>query len=84
MSRILARQGDIGFELNAEKGEILLDVLRRGGLELPAPCGGNGKCGKCRVEIDRNGSRESVLSCRYKVDGNISIFLPEFTGGNTL
>ena len=82
MSRILARQGDIGFELNAEKGEILLDVLRRGGLELPAPCGGNGKCGKCQVEIDRNGSRESVLSCRYKVDGNISIFLPEFTGGN--
>ena len=82
MSRILARQGDRYFELWAEKGEILLEALRRGGLELSAPCGGNGKCGKCRVEIESDGSLERVLSCRYRVAEDISVYLPEHWGGS--
>ena len=81
MSRILARQGDRDFEFQAKNGENLLEVLRRGGLELPAPCGGNGKCGKCRVELDRGRGRESVLACRYIVDGELKVFLPEQEGG---
>lgn len=82
MSRILARQGDRYFELWAEKGEILLEALRRGGVELSAPCGGNGKCGKCRVEIHCRGGRESVLSCRYAVERDLEIYLPERSGGS--
>ncbi|HIR86032.1 MAG TPA: DUF4445 domain-containing protein [Candidatus Limivicinus faecipullorum] len=81
MSRILARQGAGDFAIKAEKGESLLDALRRSGLDFPAPCGGNGKCGKCRVEIDAGGRRESVLACRYRIDGDISLYLPEQSGG---
>lgn len=81
MSRILARQGDRDFEFQAKNGENLLEVLRRGGLELPAPCGGNGKCGKCRVELDCGRGRESVLACQYKIDGDIRVYLPEQGGG---
>lgn len=32
-------------------GERLTDILRRLGAYLPAPCGGNGRCGNCRVQF---------------------------------
>ena len=80
MSRILARQGAGYVELSAKKGDTLLEALRRGGLDVPALCGGNGKCGRCRVEIEEKGRRESVLACRYKVEGDLSLCLPENPG----
>ena len=33
-------------------GERLYDVLVRGGFKIDAPCGGNGTCNKCLVEVD--------------------------------
>ncbi|MCD8249855.1 MAG: ASKHA domain-containing protein [Lachnospiraceae bacterium] len=36
----------------AEEGMTVLEVERKAGLTPDAPCGGNGKCGKCRVLID--------------------------------
>lgn len=77
MSRILACQGGKYFELKGKTGENLLETLRRNGLELSAPCGGNGKCGKCRVEIESSAGRESVLACRYRIEGDICLHLPE-------
>jgi uncharacterized 2Fe-2S/4Fe-4S cluster protein (DUF4445 family) len=35
----------------AKPGESLHDMLARLGFSLNAPCGGNGRCGKCRVLI---------------------------------
>lgn len=81
MSRILTHQGPECFEITGDRGENLLEILRRRGIVLPAPCGGNGKCGKCRVEIERRGCRESVLACRYSLDEDISLYLPEQSGG---
>ncbi len=52
--------GEISRTAEAEKGEMLLEVLRRNLLEIDSPCGGNGRCGKCRVKID---GREA-LACR--------------------
>lgn len=34
-----------------KKDETLLDVMQREGAFLPAFCGGNGTCGKCRVQF---------------------------------
>lgn len=34
------------------KGERLYDILVRGGFKIDAPCGGNGTCNKCLVEVD--------------------------------
>lgn len=39
------------FEEKPGQGESLHDVLARLGFRLNAPCGGNGRCGKCRVLI---------------------------------
>ncbi len=36
----------------AEEGITLLEVERQAGLTPDAPCGGNGKCGKCSVLVD--------------------------------
>ncbi len=36
----------------AEEGMTILEAERKAGLAPDAPCGGNGKCGKCRVLVD--------------------------------
>ena len=56
----------------AAAGENLLAVLRREGLAVDAPCGGQGKCGKCRVIL--NGA--PALACRVRVEGNMTVELP--------
>ena len=82
MSRILAYQGDHCFELEAAAVETLLETLRRGGVQLSAPCGGGGKCGKCRVELQQDGRRESVLACQYRAEGDCTVYVPALTGGS--
>ena len=82
MSRILAWQGDRCFEVEAPAGETLLETLRRGGVQLSAPCGGGGKCGKCRVEIQQDGRRESVLACQYRAEGDCTVHVPALAGGS--
>ena len=58
----------------SKKGERLFSVLVENGFFVSADCGGNGKCGKCRVkllsgkisgtEIDENGY---FLSCKASI-----------------
>ena len=62
-----------GVRVPAADGENLLDVLRRNSLAPEAPCGGNGKCGKCAVTVD--GVR--TLACRTQVHGDMCVTLPE-------
>lgn len=60
-----------GRKIAAQRGEILLHVLRAHGLAPDAPCGGAGKCGKCTVLVDG----EAVRSCRYKVTEDVTVRL---------
>ena len=39
----------LNIELTAEKGDILLTVIREGGVRIESLCGGKRDCGKCRV-----------------------------------
>ena len=59
--------------VHAHYGELLLDVLRRSGKPIPAPCGGKGTCGKCAVDVAGIGSR---LSCQFRVQLDCRITLP--------
>ena len=54
-------------------GKKLLDVLQENGIYPDAPCGGNGKCGKCRMTV--NG--QEVLACRTVVDRDMTVVLPK-------
>jgi len=42
---------ETGKQIKTRAGAVLLDVLRENGVFLSTECGGNGQCGKCRVQI---------------------------------
>ncbi|MCL2093539.1 MAG: ASKHA domain-containing protein [Treponema sp.] len=67
----------------AAEGETLLLALARSGLILAAPCGGRGRCGKCRVRLVKgqvSGSAPDqegwVLACTAQALGDLEIALP--------
>ena len=57
----------------APHGANLLDLLQKHDLAPAAPCGGNGKCGKCRVRVEQ----QEVLSCQTVVTRNLTVIVPE-------
>lgn len=80
-----------GLTVEVEAGVTLLDAARRAGLELEAPCNGQGTCGKCRVTIDRPEAvrrrggeppATSVLSCETEAKGaDLVVTLPPVVRG---
>ncbi len=62
-----------GREISVPTGTRLLDALRKEGIAPDAPCGGSGKCGKCRVLVD--GTEQ--LACKTAVTGDMEVTLPE-------
>ncbi|MGN0337231.1 MAG: ASKHA domain-containing protein [Lachnospiraceae bacterium] len=42
---------DQGKKYDCEAGSVLIDTLREHGVRIDAPCGGSGRCGKCRVRV---------------------------------
>ena len=66
--------------ISVPQGTDLLTALRSAGVFPDAPCGGAGKCGKCRVTVD---GRE-VLACRTPVDRDMTVVLPQNIGAAIL
>lgn len=58
--------------IEAAAGTNLLTVLRAAGLAPDAPCGGTGRCGKCKVLTD---DRE-VLACQTVIDHDMTVTIP--------
>ncbi|MFA4838923.1 MAG: 2Fe-2S iron-sulfur cluster binding domain-containing protein [Candidatus Neomarinimicrobiota bacterium] len=81
--------------LSAPAGDSLLSVLFKNGILVPSACGGNGRCGFCRVNItegapDFTDSERSLisetdrldhvrLSCQIRVGSDLKIELPAST-----
>ena len=79
------------LEINAQKGELLIEVLHHLGIFLEAECGGQGTCGKCAVQIveghcegqgselltEQQISDGFVLSCQVEIDDNLLVMVPE-------
>ena len=53
--------------LDVKEGITILEAMRLAGMEPDAPCGGQGKCGKCLVYLPESGRQ--VLACQEKVEG---------------
>lgn len=64
----------------AKPSANLMSVLRENRVFPDAPCGGNGKCGKCAVLIDGR----QVLACQTAVERDMTVTIPDRTGLNTL
>ena len=61
------------YIVSCKKGENLLSVLRTAGIVVDAPCGGTGRCGKCKVTID--GEKHSA--CRITVERSMTVTIPQ-------
>lgn len=69
------RKGAETAVVELRPGWTLLDAVRSlQGVELPAPCGGAGTCGKCTVEL---GDGRRVLACQTAAEDGMTILLPE-------
>jgi len=62
-----------GRNVFAKAGTVLLDVLQDAGCLVDAPCGGQGKCGKCTVSVDGI----PVRACHYTVNSDVTVELPK-------
>ena len=61
-----------GKECQCEKGEYILTVARRNGIEIPTLChhdslAGQASCRLCIVEVTENGRSKIVVSCVYPI-----------------
>ena len=84
-------QNSSDVKVQAEQGENLLELARKAGVAIDAPCAGNGTCGKCRVklisglvEMEKNShlSEEDYadqwrLACQSSVVGDAVIWVPD-------
>ena len=72
-------------EFSCKGGENLLSFLQAQGYVLSARCGGNGKCGKCRVRVlegEFEGQKDGyVLSCLAHINSDAYIEVFETEGG---
>lgn len=66
--------------VDVEAGTTLLEAIHFLGLSMDAPCGGHGKCGKCRAIV--NG--QEVLACQYQVSSDITVVLPQQSSARIL
>jgi uncharacterized 2Fe-2S/4Fe-4S cluster protein (DUF4445 family) len=79
-----------GLRVPARVGDNLLDVIEAAGIKTAAPCGGQGRCGRCRVKITsgtvrrrrspsitRAEEREGwALACQATLRGDVAVLVP--------
>ena len=68
-----------GIPCACEKGEFLLQVARRNGIEIPTLChhdaiAGQGCCRLCIVEVVERGRGKIVVSCVYPVEHECEVY----------
>ncbi len=61
-SLVVTINGDT--RIDAARGDVLLSVLHKAGVAVPAACGGKGTCGLCRVEVTGEGAGQPVATER--------------------
>lgn len=68
-----------GIDCECEKGEYILQIARRNGIEIPTLCHhdgfpGQGACRVCIVEVVERGRGKIVVSCVYPVEKECEVF----------
>jgi uncharacterized 2Fe-2S/4Fe-4S cluster protein (DUF4445 family) len=80
-----------GKVVEVEVGTLLSDAAVQAGVTLNLPCGGQGRCGRCRVKVEhgtvshRSGARLTsseieegwALGCRSVIKGDAVLLVPE-------
>lgn len=56
-------------------GATLLEAAGLVGIILSTPCGGAGRCGKCKVRL--LASQKEVLACQYTIEHDTEVLIPD-------
>lgn len=62
-----------GAEMIAEPGMTIMQALHRAGLNIDAPCGGNGTCKKCKVKVSDSQGDRIVLACQTVITEDMTV-----------
>jgi uncharacterized 2Fe-2S/4Fe-4S cluster protein (DUF4445 family) len=71
-------------------GTLISDAARMVNIEIGQPCGGQGRCGRCTVQVKSGNTRRRstvrlsaediqqgyALACQTVIEGNLEIFIP--------
>ncbi|MBP3627135.1 MAG: DUF4445 domain-containing protein [Clostridia bacterium] len=85
MSELTILQKGIKKTLFFEGEALVDDLLKEAGAVAPHPCGGHGKCGKCKISIsgavlppnEAEIKAKTRLSCQARVFGDATVILPD-------
>jgi len=69
--------GKLICETEGSPGETIYQRIAASDININAPCGGKGRCGKCLVSLSPDG--EKIQACRTKIDGDMDVYLPDET-----
>jgi uncharacterized 2Fe-2S/4Fe-4S cluster protein (DUF4445 family) len=72
-------------------GTLLVEAIRKAGVDFQQPCGGQGRCGRCAVVIQGDGARRRstirlsaddleagfALACQTVVEGDVDLTIPK-------
>lgn len=84
--------------VEATVGTSLLDAAARAGIDIVAPCGGEGTCGQCRVRIETGQvecvqrgcltpdeiAQGTVLACSSRITTDVTVHIPDQAAVETL
>lgn len=80
MFKIRVYQGENEKIILVHKGTNLLSLLLQNGFIIDSPCGGRGICGKCRIKIMEDGSKQDAYyrsACEINIGNDMIIEIPE-------
>lgn len=77
MSILRVHTNDTQDSFSFPEGVNLLEFLRTHGYNVTAPCGGFGRCGKCRVLYQTANGQKEVLACQTHLTEDCDVFLSE-------
>ena len=81
---------NIDATITVPTGTLLADAARQAGIEIGQPCGGQGRCGRCAVQVKSGNIRRRStlrlspqaiedgygLACQSVVEGDANIYVP--------
>ncbi|MBP7901859.1 MAG: hypothetical protein KA015_03465, partial [Spirochaetes bacterium] len=76
--RITVKPADSSAEF--DEGTLLTEALAFFSIFPDTPCGGNGICGKCLVDIEDMSGRRPVKSCIYALSSDLTVYSEYFFG----
>jgi uncharacterized 2Fe-2S/4Fe-4S cluster protein (DUF4445 family) len=76
--------------VEVKHGSLITDAAQAAGIDINVPCGGQGRCGRCAVVVERGNARRRstmrlsatdlqagyALACQTVVEGDLEILVP--------